>query len=390
MENYRRRRLFFEGRGIDKSWRSAWERRKAEYLEVYELLGSVNFHEVCRVISEAWRGFAELLKAKRDGRLEPWQRVNPPGYRKREGRRLPIIIVRFDNYRVDLERKVLHLGYWNVELRFSGKPRWLTVPGAKQGRLVIVYDEVKKRWYTRVSVEVQLQPQSSTPGLKAGIDLGREILAAVAVEDGHALLYRGGPLKSDYYYHERRISEVDRALNLEEVDRSVLKERRRWLFDRQRRRREQIFANMAAHLARALRARGVGVVFVGYPRGIAQEKAGKGNTNMWGYRRLVQRLATTLENHGIAAFEVPENGTSITCARHGCEVARRPRGLVRCPHGHTTHADLNAAMNILLRGASALGLTAELPGRVKVYSFLPTPSRVIEKRKNIASRYKAG
>jgi putative transposase len=70
---------------------------------------------------------------------------------------------------------------------------------------------------------------------------------------------------------------------------------------------------------------------------------------MWSYRKLKLRLATTLENHGIAAFEIPEDDTSKTCARHGCEVVRGPRGLVRCPHGHTMHADVNAAMNILAR-----------------------------------------
>uniref|UniRef100_A0A7C4B9L9 Transposase n=1 Tax=Thermofilum pendens TaxID=2269 RepID=A0A7C4B9L9_THEPE len=380
MENYRRRRLFFEGRGIDKSWQSAWERRRTEYVEVYRLLGSRNFHEVCRVVGEAWRSFAELLKARREGRLEPWQEPRPPGYRKREGQRLPIVIVRFDNYRVDLERRVLHLGYWNIELRFAGKPRWLTRPNAKQGRLILTYDEVKRRWYARVSVEVLLQT-SSTPGPKAGIDPGREILAAVAAEDGTALLYRGGVLKSEYFYFERRVSEVERALNLEEVDQEVLREKRRWLFDMRKRRMEQIFANMAAHMARELARRGVGVVFLGYPRGIAHDHVGKGNTNLWSYKKLITRLATTLENHGIAAFAVAEDGTSMTCARHGCEVARRPRGLVWCPHGHVAHSDVNAALNILLRGLSALGLAAELPGRVKVYSYTPTPSRVVEPKK---------
>ena len=64
MENYRRRQRFFEGNGIDKSWKAAWKRRKTEYVEVYKLLGSVNFHETCRVISEQWKSFLELLKAK--------------------------------------------------------------------------------------------------------------------------------------------------------------------------------------------------------------------------------------------------------------------------------------------------------------------------------------
>ena len=131
-------------------------------------------------------------------------------------------------------------------------------------------------------------------------------------------------------------------------------------------------------------------MFVGYPRNIAQEKPGKGNTNMWSYRELIARMAVTLENHGIAAFAVPEDGTSRVCARHGCEVVRKPRGLVKCPHGHVMHSDLNAALNILLRGASALGLTVKVPERVKVHSFIPTPSKVIEKGKSSNLALRAG
>jgi putative transposase len=81
--------------------------------------------------------------------------------------------------------------------------------------------------------------------------------------------------------------------------------------------------------------------------------------------------ATTLENRGITLFEIPEVNTSKTCARHGCEVQRGPRGLIRCPFGHTMHADLNAAMNILARGRG------KVPARVKVRSFIPTASKVI-------------
>ena len=269
---------------------------------------------------------AELLKAKKKGKLEPWQQARPPGYRKRGGERLPIIFVRFDNYKVDLQKKVLRLGYWNVELRFSGKPKWLTKPGAEQGRLTITYDPVKKRWYARVSVRVKLERKRNAD-LKAGVDLSREILAAVAVEDGHALLYRGSVMKADYYYFEKRNAEIDKTMpdpKSEEIDRAVLRAERRRLYSKRGRRREQMFANLAAHLARKCSELNVGIVFVGYPRNIAQEKPGKGNTNMWGYKELVQRLATTLENHGIALFAVPEDGTSQLCARlQGGEEAAR-------------------------------------------------------------------
>jgi putative transposase len=389
MENFRRRKLFFDTGKIDCSWKSAWSRRYTEYFEIYKLLGSANFHEACRLISDQWKSFVGLLEAAKEGRLEPWQKVRPPGYRKdKDGQRVPIVVVRYDNYRIDLERKVIRLGYWNVSVPFKGKPRWLTKPGAKLERLIIQYDPVKKRWHARVSVEVVLERRLDNGGLKAGIDLGRERLIAFVTEplngssEGVALLYRGGPLKSDYFYFEKKIAEIDRMLSdpkLEETDRSVLKEERRRLYDKQRRRRDQLFANMAADLARRARELRVSAVFIGGLRGLAQNKPGKGNSNMWSYRKLERRIAVTFENHGIPVFEIPEDNTSKVCARHSCEMVRKPRGLVWCPFGHTMHADLNAAMNILARGGG------KVPARVKVLSFIPTASKVIpvnEKDKN--------
>jgi putative transposase len=396
MENFRRRKQFFEGRGIDCSWMSAWSRRFTDYSDIYKLLGSKNFAEACRLIGEQWKSFVGLLKAAKEGKLEPWQRVRPPGYRKdRDGQRVPIVVVRFDNYRIDMERRVLRLGYWNIEIPFKGEPRWLARPGAKQGRLIIVYDPVKKRWYARVSVEVTLESKLNG-GLKAGVDLGRERLIALVTEpvngsgEGVALLYRGGPLKADYFYFEKKIAEIDRMLSdpkLEEADRVVLKEIRKRFYEKRKRRRDQLFANSAAHLIRVCLELGVAALLLGYPRGVARDKPGKGNSNMWSYRRLEQRVAVTAENRGIPVFKVPEDGTSKKCARHGCEVQRGPRGLVRCPHGHAMHADVNAAMNILKRGGG------KVPTRVKVLSFIPTASKVIAangKKKSSNPALKAG
>jgi putative transposase len=230
-----------------------------------------------------------------------------------------------------------------------------------------------------VSVEVALERRLNG-GLKAGVDLGRERLIALVTEplsessEGVALLYRGGPLKADYFYFEKKIAEIDKMLSdpkLEEADRAVLKEVRKRFYERRKRRRDQVFANAAAHLIRLCLELGVSTVFIGGLRGIAHDKPGKGNTNVWSYRKLKQRLAVTLENHGIAAFEIPEDNTSKKCARHGCEVVRKPRGLVRCPYGRVMHADVNAAMNILARGGG------RVPTRVRVLSFIPTASKVI-------------
>jgi putative transposase len=242
-----------------------------------------------------------------------------------------------------------------------------------------------------------LERKLDNGGLKAGIDLGRERLIAFVTEplngssEGVALLYRGGPLKGDYFYFEKKIAEIDKMLSdpkLEEMDRVVLKEIRRRFYEKRKRHRDQLFANAAADLASRARELRVDTVFIGGLRGLANNKPGKGNSNMWSYRKLKLRLATTLENYGIAAFEIPEVNTSKTCARHGCEVQRGPRGLVWCPFGHTMHADLNAAMNILAREGGG-----RVPQRVKVLSFIPTANKVIpvnEKEENSNPALRAG
>jgi len=91
------------------------------------------------------------------------------------------------------------------------------------------------------------------------------------------LLYRGGPLKSDYFYFEKKIAEIDTGCcpipSSEETDRAVLKEVRRRLYEKRRRHREQLFANAAAHLVRVCLELGVAVLLLGYPRGDSARQA---------------------------------------------------------------------------------------------------------------------
>jgi putative transposase len=175
--------------------------------------------------------------------------------------------VRSDNYRVNAGRKVVRLGYWNIDVQFTGKLKWLVKPGAKRGRMEIVYDPVKKRWYAHISVRVVLEGRSVGHGFME-IDLGREVLVAAVASSGEALLYKGGVLKSDYFYFERRIAAIDKALSdagMEEATRSVLAEERRRLFEKRRRRRDQAFANVAAHVKSEALKRDIGIVLIGYP-----------------------------------------------------------------------------------------------------------------------------
>ena len=370
MEHERRRQLYERTGMIDVSVKGAYWNQ--DYAQLKEILGSKNFDEALCLAAESWRSFKELLKLKEQGRLPAWLDPKPPKRLKRL-----LIAVKHDNYRVLEGEKAIWLGYHNVKIPFQGELRWWR-QRLQQGRLIIAYDDVKGAWYAHIASEVKLKRDMRAP-LKCGIDLGQERLVAAVAENGVALLYRGTALKSDYYYLKMEVSELDKRARFADFDVQVWLERRRWLYRRFRVRKREIIKNMAAHLAEMLRELGVTEVYIGYPRDIAHNKPAERN-NAWPYWQTKKEIVRAAENYGIAAYLVPEENTSKTCARHGCEVVREPRGLVRCPYGHIMHADLNAAMNILKRGGG------RVPVQVKVLSFTPTPDGVYERRKRRENR----
>ena len=90
--NYARRRMFFEIKRVDL---------KGTYREFYErykmLIGSATAQQILNKNNETWRSFFSLLKARKVGRLPPYMnRVNPPGYRKRGGKRELWTVLRND------------------------------------------------------------------------------------------------------------------------------------------------------------------------------------------------------------------------------------------------------------------------------------------------------
>jgi putative transposase len=369
-EHERRKQRYERTGEIDTGIKHAYWNQ--DYAQLKELIGSKNFDEALCLVAESWKSFKELLKLKERGGLPAWLDPKPPKRLKSL-----IIAVKYDNYRLQEGEKAIWLKYYNVKLRFEGELRWWR-ERLQQGRLIIVYDDVKGAWYAHIASEVKLKRDTRAP-LKCGIDLGQEQLVAAVAENGVGLLYRGSVLKSEYYYLKVQVSELDKAGRFADFDTSVWLEKRKWLYRRFRVRKRELIKNMAAHLAETLHALGVTDVYVGYPRNINHDKPTEGN-NAWPYWQTIKEIARAAENYGIAAYLVPEENTSKVCARHGCEVQREPRGLVWCPYGHVMHADLNAAMNILKRDGG------KVPERVKVLSFTPTPSGIIERRKRRESK----
>ena len=113
-----------------KMWR---EKRfidfKATYREFYErykpLIGAVTAQTIIRKNGNAWKTFFRLLELRREGRLPPFiDRVNPPGFGKRNGFRTLWVVVRKDRYKMDGDMIVLQnlgaIGWIEVSVESSG------------------------------------------------------------------------------------------------------------------------------------------------------------------------------------------------------------------------------------------------------------------------------
>jgi putative transposase len=377
--NYERRQQFFQHQRVD--FRGTW----GKYYGKYKGLLGVNAQAVLQKNNEAWNAFFSLLKLRSEGELPPFMRhVSPPGYWKDEatGRRRLILVIRQDRYIVDVERHVIILKDFNMEIRFAGRLRWF----GRQGRLEMHYDEARNAWYACIPVEVGveetktgkrsrhivhgerrlIQVESPKGSKVASIDLGINNLASVVVDDGTWLLYKGVRAKEDYFYLQRLISRIQSLRDtlkgkllsdaIDELNREV-----RRLNGKLRRRLLHLYRNLASHLLKQLHELGISTIYLGYPLNIAQDKGNKFTVNMWTYRKLMETIELKAQEYGIRVFEVVEYNTSRVCAYHNVEVKRQPRGVVSCPKGHKLHSDLNGALNIMKRGVGWIPLVIKKP-----------------------------
>jgi len=397
--NFERRRQFFGGGGVD--FRGTW----SKYYEKYRGVLGVNAQAVMQKNNEDWNSFFSLLRLKKEGKLPPrMKRVSPPGYwkDKETGRRKLIIVVRQDRYEVDVERRVIILKDFNMEVRFVGRLRWF----GKQGRLEIIYDESKGAWYAHIPVDVGVEItrtgkrskfivrgerrriQIVTPkgNRVAAIDLGINNLASVVVDDGTWFLYKGVRAKEDYFYLQRLISRIQSlrdALKYKLLDDAIdeLNHEMRRLYGKLVRRLLHLYRNFAKHLIEQLHELGVSTIYLGYPLNIAQQKGNKFTVNLWSYRKLMEAIELKAQEYGMKVFEVIEYNTSKYCAFHGVEVKRKPRGVVHCPKGHKLHSDLNGALNIMRKATGKIPLIIKKP-----LSFIVGHNGVAPAKRGVTSK----
>jgi len=359
VKEFHRRTEFYEKTGkVDTSIMPSYI--NPEYASYKQILGAMNFDEVLRFISEQYRSFKELKKRAREWPV--WMKPNPP-----KNFKPLIIIIRYDNYKIDSEQRTIKLGYYGITLSYKGNLRWWQ-QREKQGRLMLIFNEAKKRWYAYISCYVVLK-REKMDGHKCGIDLGQKYLVTTVttIKNSDVLMYKGSKLIWDYLYFKERISRNDKLFDLGEIDRDYWLEKRKKYYYKRRKHVDEAFKNLARHLIRTLKQLGIVEIYVGYPHNIVKDKPTESNVSFWSYWKLMERIAITAENYGIAVYALDESGTSKYCAYHGSEVKRNPRGLVWCPHDHVLHSDINAALNILRLGGG------QIPTSFNTKTYIVTP-----------------
>ncbi|ALM74068.1 RNA-guided endonuclease InsQ/TnpB family protein [Thermococcus barophilus] len=365
--NYQRLKQFKEFGKIDFS-----TTEKEAYHEFKNWIGGSTAQQLARKNAEAWRSFFSLNRKRKNGELPEWFKPKPPKFiREENGRRLFVIPLRNDQYRINGNViELRRLGkFGKLKIQFKGR---IHLKG-KQGRLEIAYDDVKRKWYAHISFTVSEKlegdewvklPRTPRGNLSAGIDLGVNNLMAVYVENGESFLVNGRPLKSIDFYWRRKIAEYQSKLNRSGAKTSRKLKR---MHDKAKLQARHYINTAVRQTVRRLYELGVSKIVVGYPKEIARNsnKGRKQNfllSHVWRFNTVIKRLIEVAEEYGIVVVVVNEAFTSQVCPLCGQRHSdgRIFRGLFKCHReGVVMNADLVGAFNIWKRVVKTI--TPSLP-----------------------------
>jgi putative transposase len=345
--NYERRKAFYEHMKMPSY---ALQCRGLKHTEPFKKLGTCKAQALLSKLNEAWQSFHALLRLKEKGKLPPHiRKLSPPRYWKRDGRlEAKAFYVRSDGWKIDEEGISLPRG---LKIPYQCGALWV----GKQGRLEVFRDELSKRWYAHIPVEVDWQPPSRSQTdaekeKKASLDLGICNLAALYIEGERPIIYSGRGVLSDWVYRTKKIAERQ----------SLLPRRRHvscWIrtaFRRRERRLKHAINTMLRDIFSLLEGKRIGELYIGDLNGI-REGANHGRKgdqklhNFWAYNLIEKRIFELGEEYGITVRKVSERDTSRTCCLCGKQHnGRIERGLMVCREKHKSiNADVNGAVNIL-------------------------------------------
>ena len=368
--NYERLKQFKEFGVIDFA-----STEKETYYTFKDWVGGSTVQQLARKNAEAWRSFFSLNRKFKQRELPEWfEKPQPPSFvRKKNGRELFIIPLRNDQYRIDGNViELRRLGkFGRLRIQFKGR---IHLKG-KQGRLEIIYDWAKGKWYAHISiskVEEKFEgkewvkiPRQAKGSLSAGIDLGVNNLMAVYVENGESFLVNGRPLKSIAFYWQKRISDYQSKINKSGCKKS---RRLKRMHEKAKLQAKHYINTAVRQTVEKLYYFGVSRIIVGHPKEIARgaNKGRKQNfilSHIWRFNYVIKRLKEVSEEYGISVVITDEFFTSQTCPLCGQRHSngRIFRGLFKC-HGEgvVMNADLVGAFNILKKVVRMI--TPSLPG----------------------------
>ncbi len=346
--NYKRRHSF-SSRNFDWNTEESYHKYK-------KIIGSATAQQVTRKNNEAWKSFFALLRLKKQGKLPKHiRKVSPPGYWKdrKTGKRVLTILIRCNCYK--LSENYLKLPF-RLKIRWKGKSRW---EEKKQGRLEIRYDNLSRRWYAYMPVEVERKPlhqPTADKKKKAYVDLGIiNIITSWIEGEKRAGIYSGRSVLSDWWYWNRKIGE--HQSNIEKNGKRKTSKRLRKLFRKRKKRFRHLINTIIARFVKNCWEKGVSEIVIGDVKNIRvnsrkKKKGRKANAminNFWSFNYIYERLRTTAENYGIKMRKKEEKYTSKTCSLCGelHRNGRKHRGLYVCKtHGVTMNADVNGVANI--------------------------------------------
>ncbi|MFQ5818689.1 MAG: RNA-guided endonuclease InsQ/TnpB family protein [Candidatus Heimdallarchaeota archaeon] len=343
--NYKRRQSFFAGH---------LEMATEEFYQKYKnKIGAATTQQVIRKNSEAWRSFFALLRRWRKERSKPKEqqrlkiRPRPPGYWKDRKRKKKVlrILVRNDCYSLDQWTLKLPM---KLQVQWSGSNKWT----GKQGRLEIIYDEVRRKWYAYMPVEVPKnllnQPNDRK---KAYLDLGVKVPIMAYIEGTKEVIgYSGRQLLADWWYLTHRIAK--HKSELKQTNGKDFSRQLHRLYQKRKHRFRQGINTMISAFIQQCRMNGVAELVYGDLRGIRRtahfhKKSNSLIHNFWSHGYLMRHLEEKAEEYGLTIQLVNERGTSSRCPRcRSTRIVLRGR-LFKCKNCRLeAHRDAIGAINI--------------------------------------------
>jgi putative transposase len=340
--NYERRKAFFEHR---KSPSYTIQCRELKYTEPFKKLGTCKAQALLSKLNEAWQSFYALLRLKKAGKLPSHiKKLGLPRYWKKNGKReARAFYVRNDGW--NMSENEISISK-SVKIPFQCGELWV----GKQGRLEVLKDELSRKWYAHIPVEVEWEPPSRTAKKNASLDLGICNLVALHIEGEKPIIYSGRAVLSDWVYHTKKISDKQSKL----PQRKFISKHIKQQFRRRQRRLKHAINSMLRSVFSLLEKTEIGELYIGDLNGIRTEAdhGKKGNQklhNFWAFNLIEKRITELGEEYGITVKKVSERNMSKTCCLCGKQHnGRVERGLMVCHEKHQSiNADVNGAVNIL-------------------------------------------